>query len=266
MPAPLRAADRDQEGRQHPWLAYHLGVQRYAADWPEPHRRQLRATYFGMIHEVDHQIGRLVRHLQSTGAYERTIVVFTADHGELLGDHWYYGKDGYFDQAFRVPLIVRAPDGARGRVVDAFTEHVDVLPSLLELTGAPVPAQSDGRSLVPWLAGDTPRRWRRAAHWEYDFRDVATGQPEQALGIDMAACCLAVHRGERFKYVHFADLPGLLFDLEADPGELVDRAADPAYAGPLRDCMAAMLDWRLKHAERTLAGTLLTQAGPVVRR
>ncbi len=266
VPGPHRAAAVESEARQHPWLAHHLEAQSYAADWPEPHRRQLRATYYGMIAEVDDQIGRLLAELKESGEYDRTIIVFSADHGEMLGDHWFFGKDGYFDAAFHVPLIIRVPGGVRGRVVDHFTEHVDLMPTLLDLAGVSVPTQCDGRSLAPWLAGGHPTNWRRAAHWEYDFRDVVAGAPERALGIAMDACCLAVHRGERYKYVHFAGLAGLLFDLEQDPHELDDRAADPAYASVLAACMGAMLSWRLKHAERTLAGTLLTAAGPIERR
>ncbi|MBI1776129.1 MAG: alkaline phosphatase family protein [Proteobacteria bacterium] len=266
VPDPRRATDRQLEASQHPWLAHHLGTQAYAADWPEPHRRQLRATYYGMIDEVDHQLGRVIGWLKASGEYDRTIILFTADHGEMLGDHWFFGKDGYFDAAFHVPMILRVPDGVRGRRVAAFTEHVDLMPTLLDLLGIPVPQQCDGRSLAPWLGSDTPADWRVAAHWEYDFRDVATGAPEHALGIAMDACCLAVHRGQRHKYVHFAALPGLLFDLEQDPQELIDRAADPAYATVLASCMGAMLSWRLRHAERTLAGIVLTQAGPIERR
>jgi arylsulfatase A-like enzyme len=164
VPEPRRAADREAEARQHPWLAHHLRTQRTAADWPEAHRRQLRATYYGMIAEVDHQIGRLIAPLKASGAYERTIVIFTADHGEMLGDHWYYGKDGYFDPAFRVPMIWRVPDGRRGQFVDAFSEHVDVMPTLLALAGAPDAGPANWRTHASFHEGDQPRGTQHAAH------------------------------------------------------------------------------------------------------
>ncbi|NIR39236.1 MAG: sulfatase-like hydrolase/transferase, partial [Actinobacteria bacterium] len=82
-------------------------------------------------------------YLRSIDAWDDTLVVFTSDHGEQLGDHWLFGKYGYFDQAFHIPLIVRDPrpgaDAGRGRRVDRFTENVDVMPTILDLLGADVP-------------------------------------------------------------------------------------------------------------------------------
>ena len=87
--------------------------------------RQARATYYGMMSEVDAEIGRLVEALKSFGDYENTLIVFTSDHGELLGDHWQFAKYAYFKQTFHIPLIVRDPgaeaDAGRGTAVEAFT-------------------------------------------------------------------------------------------------------------------------------------------------
>jgi arylsulfatase A-like enzyme len=268
MPSVRRAATAEAEAARHPWLAYHLDREREAIVMPEPHVRQLRATYYGMIAEVDHHLGRLFDALRHSGDYDETLIAFTSDHGEMLGDHWFLGKDGFFDPAFHVPLIVKpAPGaGARGRVVEAFSEHVDVMPTLLDLVRQPIPAQCDGRSLRPWLDGGTPADWRRAAHWEYDFRDVVGGMPETKLGLALDDCCLAVHRGPKFKYVHFAGLPPLLFDMERDPHELDNLSNDPTFAGEMLRGAQELLSWRLRHAERTLSGTLLTSRGPISRR
>src|SRR3546814_11964455 len=89
--------------------------------------RTVRATYWGMISEVDRQIGRLVERLKAAGAWDSTVIALTSDHGEMMGDHWTLGKFGYFDQAYHVPLILRDPRhraGFGGRVA-AFTEAVD---------------------------------------------------------------------------------------------------------------------------------------------
>ena len=91
-------------------------------------------------------------------------------------------------------------------------------------------------------------------HYEYDFRDVHYSHPESSLGVPMDKCGLAVVQDENYKYVHFAALPPLFFDLAADPGQFHDRAADPAYAGLVRDHAQRALSWRLLHAERTLTG------------
>lgn len=232
-------------------------------------RAELVAAYFGLMSEVDAQIGRIVRYLQESGEYDQTLIVFTVDHGEMLGDHHLWGKEGYFEPVYRVPLIVRDPrpecDPGRGNRVGVFTEAVDVMPTLLEALGAAVPPQCDGESLAPFLRGEIPRLWRGAAHYEYDFRDIAHGRAEAALGLSSDQCNASVLRGARYKYVHFCALPPLLFDLQEDPGETVNRAADPAYRGIVLECAQRLLSWRMRHADRTLSNTLLGPEGVIER-
>lgn len=273
---PVHAASPEAEGDQHPFLRWWLERQAHPGCYPgHPHAlqalpeheiRQLRASYYGLISEVDHHIGRLIDHLQKTGEYQHTLIVFTVDHGEMLGDHWLWNKGGYFDASYHIPLIVRDPCGARGRTVEAFTESVDLMPSVLDWLGRGMPVQCDGESLLPWLAGDTPRRWRETVHWEYDFRDPVNRHAEHSLGLTSDQCTLNVIRDARYKYVHFSALPPLLFDLVEDPHEQHDRAGDPAYQGVLLDYARKLLSRRMIHAERTLSNTLLTPDGVVERR
>ncbi len=270
VPAVVAKANPDQEGDQHPWLAYQLKRPAFRAPESERTRRQFRATYMGLMSEVDAHIGRLVAHLRATGQYDRTLIIFTTDHGEQLGDHWLMGKSGYFDQSFHIPLIIRDPaaeaDHKRGQRVEAFTEHVDLMPTMLDWLGAEIPLQCDGHSLLPLLHGPVPASWRTEAHWEYDFRDVRRGAPEAALGLSMDQCTLAVQRGQRYKYVHFCGLPPLLFDLEKDPGEFHNLADDPAHAGIVLACASRMLSWRMENAERTLTHHHLGKGGLAFRR
>ena len=166
-------------------------------------------------------------------------------------------KIGWFDTAYHVPLIVRGPGVGAGRAVDAFTEHVDVLPTICELLGADVPLQCDGRALTPWLHGETVDDWRDEVHFEFDFRDPASTFLEEAFGVTLEECSLAVLRDEHGKYVQFAGhdaFPPIFFDLDADPAQLVNRAADPAYASKVLDYAQRMLAWRMQprrtHAHR----------------
>lgn len=268
-----RAGDPAGEAAVHPLVAYWLSrtrnnhfvvgaADRPVSDWLDEDFRTVRAVYYGMIAEVDRQIGRIVDALATTGADRTTVVVFTSDHGEMMGDHWTLGKFGYFDQAYHVPLIVADPAAAAGRV-EAFTESVDLFPTLVERAGGILPATLDGCSLKPFLEGRPPAAWRDAVHWEYDFREVATAEAQAFFGLPLDDCSLAVHRGERLKYVHFAGLPSLLFDLAADPDELVNRAGDPDYAAARLACAEELLAWRARHLDRTLTGIELTPAGPV---
>ncbi len=278
VPPFRRASSLAAEAAQHPWLAWQL-AKSHAAPLPE-HRtpifgelddaalRQLRATYYGMITQVDDELGRLLAALRQGGAWDSTLVIVTSDHGEHLGDHFMIGKDGYFEAAFHIPLIIRDPFAApatRGSMVEAFSEAVDVMPTILDWLGLPAPPQLDGRSLRPFLEGGAPAQWRREAHWEYDFRDLRDLGPEQALGLASDQCALAVIRDERYKYVHFAALPPLFFDLAADPDELCDLSRDPAAVALMLAYAQKLLSWRMEHEERTLSHLLLGPGGVISR-
>jgi arylsulfatase A-like enzyme len=227
--------------------------------------RQIKATYFGMISEVDAQLGRVFDAIRSAGAWNDTLVVFTSDHAELMGDHYLLGKGGYHDQSQHTPLVIYDPrGGARGKTVDAFTEAVDIYPTLLEAMDVAPAHVADGSSLLPWLAG-TPEHWRDAAHWEFDFREVSLQTAETALGIDSTGLSMVAIRTSRWKYVHFAALPPLLFDLEADPDNLVNLAGRPDYLAVQLEMAEKLLSWRARHLDQTLALVELTPMG-VVRR
>lgn len=266
---PRRKATVEEEARQHPHLAQWIEAFRrpnhydehnpnHLIDMPELELRQMRACYYGMMNEVDDAVGRIVAHLKATGEYDDTLIVFTCDHGEMGGDHYTWGKELYFDPSFHIPLIVRDPhaagDAGRGRQVDAFTESVDLMPTMLDWLGLETPVQCDGRSLLPFLRGESPARWRTEAHMELDFRSGPYSglDAEAALGLLPDECQLAIVRGERWKYVFFAALPPLLFDLYNDPGEMNDLAGDPAHREVLLEMAHKMLSWRLIHQEHVL--------------
>lgn len=276
---PVRAASWEAEAEQHPFLRFYLqsinqssffqGAQGLGRDMSEEEVRRMRASYFGLMREIDDQLGRVFDFLRETGQWEDTLIVFTCDHGEQLGDHHLLGKMGYFDESYHIPMVVHDPSAdasaSRGHIVDQFTETIDTLPTILDWLDAEIPRQCDGRSLLPFARDEPPADWRDAVHYEFDFSDVFYSQPEAALGLNMDECSLAVVRDENYKYVHFTALPPLFFDLRDDPHQFVNRAADPAYAPLVRDYAQKMLDWRLRFAERTLTGFRASPEGLVVR-
>jgi arylsulfatase A-like enzyme len=281
VPAAIRAATSEIEGRQHPFLKEKLkwlgSPNNYdehnplnLVDMGELDLSQMRATYYAMMTQVDHQIGRIVAALKGSGEYDNTLIIFTCDHGEMLGDHYCWGKEIYFDSSFHIPLIVRDPraaaDGTRGATVGRFTEAVDLMPTILDWLELEAPRTCDGSSLLPFLEGKQPADWRTEAHFEHDFRDIPNLVPETAFGLHSDDCNYAVIRGDRYKYVHFAAMPALLFDLENDPGETKNLADDPAHRDVMLDYAQKMLSWRLRHADRTLTGMHLTSKGVVSRR
>jgi arylsulfatase A-like enzyme len=265
VPGFARKASPDDEAAQHPWLAHQLSRRLFRAPTDEKKLRRMKAVYYGLMSEVDAALGRVFACLKETGRWETTLIVFTSDHGEQMGDHWLLGKCGYFDASYRIPLIVRDPRYKGGRAVDSFTENVDIMPTMLGALGLDIPVQCDGRSLVPFLEGRTPADWRREAHWEYDFRNPADDGAEQRLGLTMHQCMLNVVRGQRYKYVHFTNLPPLFFDLARDPDEMEDRAGDPAYLPLVLEHAQKLLSWRMNHDEQTLTHITLLERGPVER-
>lgn len=267
VPAPVRHPSLAEEAAVHPWLAMVLKLSIVAAPDDELERRQTAATYYGLMKLVDDQLGRLFAHLRATDQWDDTLVIVTADHGEQMGDHWMMGKLGWFDQSYRIPLIVRDPrveaDGTRGQVVGHLTENIDLMPTILDWLGVDeFPLQCDGRSLLPFLTtGGAPREWRTEAHWEFDFRNPWDVEGMGRRGFRMDQCVLAVARSDRHKLVVFPTLPPVLYDLDEDPAELHDRAGDPAAAPLLLEHTQRMLAWRMVNTERLLTGTMLGSWG-----
>jgi arylsulfatase A-like enzyme len=269
-----RAATADEEAAQHPLLDFILrtkmtdgfvqGAPGRVRDLSERALRQIKATYWGMIAEVDAQIGRALDAVKAKGDWADTLVVFTSDHAEMLGDHWTLGKGGYFDQSQHVPLVIRDPEAsARGAKVAAFTESIDILPTMLERMGVSMRHHLDGQTLSPYLAGKAPADERDAVHWEYDFREVAAQAAEQWFNVPSTRLSMSVIRTARWKYVHFAALPPLLFDVENDPANLRNLADDPAYAPARIEMAERLLSWRAEHLDQTLALMELTSEGVV---
>ena len=246
----------DEAAAPHPFHAAAMEWEWSAADPNEAEVRQLRATYYGMMTEVDAQMGRLMQALDDRDLSENTIVIVTSDHGEMLGDHHLISKLGYWDESFHIPLIVRAPGAVRGGVFDGFTENVDVMPTLLELIDVDVPAQCQGRSLRPFLDGESPADWRTAVHWEFDFRMMA-----RSFDIPLELANLVVHRTATEKYVHFGCLPPLFFDLRSDPDQLANLADDPSRASDVLNAAQSLLSWRQATAEQILTTKIATPTG-----
>lgn len=268
-----RAASIADEAAIHPYVAWELGRQKLAKFMPglggkvakldDRDWRTIRALYWGMVSEVDAQLGRIFDALRAAGLWDDTIIVVTSDHGETMGDHFMLGKGGFFDGSFAVPLVVRDPrrKSGLGTRVQHFTGAVDLMPTLAALLGAGDMPWLDGRSLAPFLEGESPKGWREAAHWEFDFRSISTDRTEAALGTDASGSALAVMRTGTHKYVHFSGMPPLLFDLAADPHETRNVVDEPHYRSVRLDMAEAMLAWRSRHLDRSLALCELTPSG-----
>jgi arylsulfatase A-like enzyme len=265
-----RAATPEQEGEQHPWLAWQLGLEKYRAPDDLAMLNRLKASYYGLMREVDDNLGRLFDALRRLGQWGDTMIIFTSDHGEQMGDHWLMSKSGYFNESYHIPLIIRDPrsqaDVTRGKRIVQFTENVDIMPTMLDWLGLEIPNQCDGDSLMPLITRKSPPSgWRNEVHWHFDFRNPLDSAVEDALGITQHQCALNVIRDESYKYVHFTALPPLFFDLNEDPGEFNNCAHNPDYQGLVLHYAQKLISWRMNHEDRALTETCLSLDGPVTR-
>ncbi|PYE94949.1 hypothetical protein C8J35_109217 [Rhizobium sp. PP-F2F-G38] len=128
-----------------------------------------------------------------------------------------------------------------------------VTPALVASAGLPVPGNADGRSFLAFCNGEVPSGWRDEAHWSYDFRNIISKRFETAFSLPSDRCNLQVVRPTTLKYVHFAGMPPVLFDLSDDPGEMVNRATDPACRSLLNEGLDRLLTWRMCHEDESLA-------------
>jgi len=184
---------------------------------PQPTAAQIRNArhaYYGAISYVDDKVGEVLRALRATGLDENTVVIFTSDHGDMLGERGLWYKMSFFEWSARIPLIFHAPQRFAARRVTQNVSLIDLLPTLVELAnGAPVTA-SDGHSLVPLLNGETDG-WPDVALSEY-------------LAEGVIAPCLMIRRGN-YKYIFNEFDPPQLYDVTADPHELNNLAGQTAY-------------------------------------
>ena len=192
-----------------------------------------RELYYGLTQWMDEQVGQVLAALRASPFADSTVVIYTADHGENMGEHGLWWKNAAFDTAARIPLIVYWPKrwagGARRAGVCSL---VDVARTIVALGGGQVPANWDGTSMLPWL-DKAAAPWKDQAVVEYYSHPIASGY--------------AMIRKGHFKYTYHtpADAKHLaqreLYDLNNDPGELKNIAADPAYAGMVAELHAALL-------------------------
>ena len=215
-------------------------------------REAVIPAYMGLVKQGDDQIGRLLAHLEATGAMEETMIVLTSDHGDYLGDHWLGEKDLFHEPSVKVPLIIHDPsaeaDATRGTVSDALVEQIDLAATFVERMGADVPDHIlEGRSLLPLLRGEAPE-WREFAVSEYDY---STSPMADALGVAPRDARLFMVADRKWKFMHAeGGFRPMLFDLENDPDEYRDLGADPDHALVLAMMYERLGRWARRLSQR----------------
>ncbi|MCX7007235.1 MAG: sulfatase-like hydrolase/transferase [Kiritimatiellaeota bacterium] len=208
------------------------GWQQFAqvhAGWVERQWREYLYVYYRLVEIADAEVGRVLAALEQAGLKDSTIVVFTADHGEMMGSHQMFHKQKLYDEAAAVPLIV-APPGAKP-AVDAphLASGLDIMPTLLDYAGIAAPASLEGRSLRPLVDG------KQVAWRDFVASECSTGGDARMI------------RTARYKYIAFArgENRELFFDMEQDPGEMKNLVAESALAAEVTRHRELLKQWLL---------------------
>jgi arylsulfatase A-like enzyme len=199
------------------------------APWPRTPDvvRQHLADYYAAITFLDAQVGRILDALQATGQSDNTLIVYTSDHGLAIGSHGLFGKQNLYDHSMHVPLLFAGPGIPREKQTDAFCYLLDLFPTLGDLAGVKGPQGSEGVSLAPVLTGKQAR--------VRDSIFTAYRHIQRAV------------RDDRWKLLVYPQVNKVqLFDLQNDPGERNDLAADPAHAAEVNRLLALLKDWQKK--------------------
>jgi arylsulfatase A-like enzyme len=196
-------------------------------NWSEAHWRYYLWAYLRHVEMVDAEVDRLLDALDDTGMREDTIIVYTSDHGEGMGGHGMTRKNTLYDEAARVPLIFSWPGTIREGCVEETTLAcgLDIMPTLCDYAGVAIPQGVKGTSLRAVLKGD--------------------GVPGRAfIAAEVSSNLGQMIRSQRYKYVAYVDDNSeMLFDMQADPGETINLAHDPAYAAVLAQHRAMLREW-----------------------
>jgi arylsulfatase A-like enzyme len=248
---------RSEEERRDPHPVYRAFMNLRVSNTfaREEVREEVIPVYMGLIKQIDDQLGLLFQFMEARGLLENTLIAFTSDHGDYLGDHWMGEKDLFHDPSAKVPLIIADPsaaaDATRGTVSDALVEAIDLVPTFLEALGGDPVQQShrlEGRSLVPLLHSAPLAEWRAYVFSEYDYSILPVSA---ALGIEPSRARLFMVADKRWKYVHAVGFRPMLYDLESDPNEFCDLGADPAYEAERERLADVLAQWALRVSQRT---------------
>jgi arylsulfatase A-like enzyme len=215
-------------------------------------RQKVIPAYMGLIKQCDDQLGHILDYLEETGQIKDTMIVLTSDHGDYLGDHWMGEKDLFHDPSVKIPMIIYDPrsdcDATRGTTCDALVESIDLTATFIEAAGGTVPDHIvEGRSLLPWLQGDTPA-WRKYAISEYDYS--VTPQAVK-LGVEPRDARLFMVYDGRYKMMHAeGGFRPMLFDLKNDPEEFHDLAKGIDHQDQIDQLYKYLGEWGLRMSQR----------------
>ena len=192
--------------------------------------------YLACVQSLDDNVGRLLDYLDHAGLTRNTIVIYTSDQGFFLGDHGLFDKRFMYEESIRMPFLIRWPGVIKpGSVQSVMGINVDLAPTFMAAAGLPVPADMQGRSLVPLLQGGHPTDWRTSWYYRY-YHDPGDHNTRAHYGV----------RTDTHKLIYFWKKDQWeMYDLVRDPAEMNNIYQDPASADTVTRLKTEL--FRLKH-------------------
>ncbi|MFW6158042.1 MAG: sulfatase [Planctomycetota bacterium] len=256
-------ADQPLKTHFRRWAAYNRGHSglplRTEADW-----RRMIANYWGLCSLVDTYVGQILAALDDCGLADDTIVVYTSDHGDMMGSHRLIAKCVMFEEAVRVPLLVRLPGQTAPRRVRCPVSQIDLVPTLLDLMGQPIPDALQGKSLRPQLEGGASAAGDVFIEWNGPDASIRPAPepdgsvqagPGRTVSRKQARAAVAdpvrtILAPDGWKYNHSTIGEHELYDLNADPHETDNLAADPQQQSRMADLTGRIRRWQDEVSDR----------------
>ena len=214
---------------------------RIIADLGEAGLREFLRVYYAMVKLIDDQVGRIMEALEATGRADDTVVIFTSDHGDMMGGHGMVWKSTacFFDEVARIPLIYNYPGRIAPRESDIAACLTDTMPTLFDFMGRPTPEGTQGQSLAPYLRGERDDSEARA----YSFSERVPVHPEAKREVQPGTRGNFMVRGQGWKYARYGGGAEFLYNLAEDPGETANLAADKGYTDRKSELQTEMDRW-----------------------
>ena len=214
-------------------------------------RKHVIPAYMGLISEIDDHIGRLMAYIEGNGLIDNTLIIFTSDHGDYLGDHYLGEKDLFHEPSVRIPLIIvdpEMPKALQGHREQKMVESVDILPTIVEtLGGAFANNRMEGKSLISLLHGEKVE-WRDTVFAEIDYSDRGA---RLILGQHPYQCRGYMIKNNHWKYIYWEGYRAQLFDLKNDPNEFVDLGNSAEHQQQGDEFEGQLFSWLRTRKQRT---------------
>jgi arylsulfatase A-like enzyme len=214
------------------------------AGFGEDGLREFLRVYYASVKMIDDQIGRIIQALEETEQLDNTLVVFTADHGDMAGGHGMAWKSNgsFYDEVVQVPLIMRYPEKFRRQRCHLAVDLTDLMPTLLAVTGHAIPEQVQGQNLVPFVTGQRDAATARS----YSFAERVGAAPGHVRQLPKSTSGSFMVRGQGWKYIRFANAEEYLYHLAEDPGETRNVAQEPDVQDIKKKMTLALESWQIR--------------------